>query len=637
MTQKIKFPSIFIHSLLVKQEPDHTVYFQKFHNGINVLYGANGGGKTSIIQLLVYILGYDVSNWVDEVLLCDVAYAEVELNGQILTFRRKINNKVQQSLFISFDNLNNSLEKNIDSWVEYPYSISKHKESFSQKIFNILDIPENKVDNDVNMTLHQLLRFVYKKQSDSSTYILNHEEWDSSLKREAIQDYLLGFYDNELYEARIKLKAYEKDVAKYTSEINSIETILVNSDIDVKTTSLTEFCEVIENGNNLIYEEIKKIKELEITDFKSQNNDIKELTEENLLIKNKLHIGVENLSNLDMEIEDNTMFISELENKVNSIKDSIKLKNLTSNLIEFEVCPSCFSKVTKKNVNNCSLCNSEKPSSSIEINLLKMKNELEIQLSESKTILQKKKEAYTKLIDTNKTIESKLKNNTKKLNILMASIDITRDKKLYELFSKIGMNEEKIETFRKLEKLSLKIQELVNKRNEANNFVAKCKDIIASRENLIQSRKDSVNQTIFRYMRDLLKEDISEKDDFQNIIKVTFDFAMNEISINSKNVFSESSMFLINNMLHFAILLASFKHDFIRVPKLLILDGIENGGMSEKRSKNFQRILKKHTENLNYKYQIFITTRSIADELSSPEFIIGDELTETNKSLKIIS
>ncbi len=637
MTQKIKFPTIIINSLLVKQEPDHTAYFQEFHDGINVLYGANGGGKTSIIQLLVYVLGYDVSNWIDEVLLCDVVYAEVELNGQILTFRRKINNKAQQSLFVSFDNLNSSLEKNIDSWVEYPYSISKNKESFSQKIFNILDIPENKVDNNVNMTLHQLLRFVYKKQSDSSTYILNQEDWDSSLKREAIQDYLLGFYDNELYDARIKLKSYEKDVAKYTTEINSIKTILVNSDIGVKTTSLTEFCEDVEKENNSLYEEVKKIKEQEIANFKSQNKDIEELTEENLLLKNKVHSGVENLSNLDMEIKDNSMFINELENKINSIKDSIKLKSLTSNLIEFEVCPSCFSKVTKKHTDNCSLCNSENPSVSVEVNLLKMKNELEIQLNESKLILQKKKQTYRDIIESNRIIESKLENNTKKLNILMASIDITRDKKLYELFNKIGINEERIETFRKLEKLSLKIQELVDKRNEANNFVSTCKDTIASREDVIQSRKDSVNHTIFRYMRDLLKEDISEKDDFQNIVKVNFDFAMNEISINSKNVFSESSMFLINNMLHFAILLASFEHDFIRVPKLLILDGIENGGMSEKRSKNFQKILKKHTEDLSYKYQIFITTRSITDELASPKYMLGKEFTETNKSLKITS
>ena len=464
------------------------------------------------------------------------------------------------------------------------------------------------------MTLHQLLRFVYKKQSDSSTYILNQEDWDSSLKREAIQDYLLGFYDNELYDARIKLKSYEKDVAKYTTEINSIKTILVNSDIGVKTTSLTEFCEDVEKENNSLYEEVKKIKEQEIANFKSQNKDIEELTEENLLLKNKVHSGVENLSNLDMEIKDNSMFINELENKINSIKDSIKLKSLTSNLIEFEVCPSCFSKVTKKHTDNCSLCNSENPSVSVEVNLLKMKNELEIQLNESKLILQKKKQTYRDIIESNRIIESKLENNTKKLNILMASIDITRDKKLYELFNKIGINEERIETFRKLEKLSLKIQELVDKRNEANNFVSTCKDTIASREDVIQSRKDSVNHTIFRYMRDLLKEDISEKDDFQNIVKVNFDFAMNEISINSKNVFSESSMFLINNMLHFAILLASLEHDFIRVPKLLILDGIENGGMSEKRSKNFQKILKKHTEDLSYKYQIFITTRSITDE-----------------------
>ena len=224
MMQEIKKPSIIINNILAKKD-DREVYFQPFHNGINVLYGANGGGKTSIIQLLVYVLGYDVTQWVEEVLECDVVYAEVELNGQILTLRRIIKDKAQQPLFISYDNLKNSLDKTIDSWLEFPYKISRTKESFSQRIFNILDIPENRVDDNVNMTLHQILRFVYKKQSDSGKYILNHEEWDSALKREAIQDYLLGFYDNELYDARINLKSYQKDLEKLDTEIKSIKTI----------------------------------------------------------------------------------------------------------------------------------------------------------------------------------------------------------------------------------------------------------------------------------------------------------------------------------------------------------------------------------------------------------------------------
>ena len=154
------------------------------------------------------------------------------------------------------DDLSISLDKSIDSWLEYPYAISKNKESFSQKIFNILDIPENRVDGDVNMTLHQLLRFIYKKQSDSATYILNYEEWDSALKREAIQDYLLGFYDDDLYEAKIDLKKYEKEIVKFGNEIKSIRTILTSADIDFENNTLEEFIENIDVENISIYEDI---------------------------------------------------------------------------------------------------------------------------------------------------------------------------------------------------------------------------------------------------------------------------------------------------------------------------------------------------------------------------------------------
>ncbi len=634
MMQEIKKPSIIINNILAKKD-DREVYFQQFHSGINVLYGANGGGKTSIIQLLVYVLGYDVTQWVEEVLECDVAYAEVELNGQVLTLRRIIKDKAQQPLFISYDNLKNSLEKTIDSWLEFPYKISRTKESFSQRIFNILDIPENRLDDNVNMTLHQILRFVYKKQSDSAKYILNHEEWDSALKREAIQDYLLGFYDNELYDARINLKSYQKDLEKLDTEIKSIKTILVNSDIDVQNISLDEFINNVKTENKEILVEIKEVQKNEIANYELQNKDISELSSQNIKLKKELKDLREKIFNKHIEIEDNNMFIKELEDKINSINDSIKLKKIASSLIEFDICPSCFSKVTTTDNNSCSLCHTENPSRAIEANLLKMKNELEIQLEESNIINANKIQSVKKMKETLERNELLLENNTNKLNVLFNSIDITKEKKLYELFNKIGANEEKIETFKKLEKLSEKINEITVERNKTQGLISNCEDTIDSRESIVRTRKNKASHSIKKYMKLLLKEDIAEKDDFSNITNIQFDLSMNDISINSKKVFSESSMFLINNMLHFAILLSSFEHEFMRVPKLLILDGIENGGMSEERSKNFQNIIKKHAEKLKSQYQIFITTRSISEELNSSKYMLGDKLTETNKSLKL--
>ncbi|TKB07880.1 ATP-binding protein [Desulforhopalus sp. IMCC35007] len=73
-------PCVYVDRLLVKQDFS-TVYDETFHTGINVLSGCNGGGKTSVIQLLVYGLGYEVHNWKDEAGECDTVYVGLKING----------------------------------------------------------------------------------------------------------------------------------------------------------------------------------------------------------------------------------------------------------------------------------------------------------------------------------------------------------------------------------------------------------------------------------------------------------------------------------------------------------------------------------------------------------------------------
>ena len=132
-------PTIIVKHLVAKKD-DKIAYTEKFHYGLNVFYGANGGGKTSIIQLLMYSLGYNITNWKDEAKSCTVVYCEVELNGSIVTFKRNIkkNKKdevlTQQSLEICFSPISQSIDTSLDNWYKYPYSISQNKESFSQKV-----------------------------------------------------------------------------------------------------------------------------------------------------------------------------------------------------------------------------------------------------------------------------------------------------------------------------------------------------------------------------------------------------------------------------------------------------------------------------------------------------------------------
>ena len=68
--------------------------------------------------------------------------------------------------------------------------------------------------------------------------------------------------------------------------------------------------------------------------------------------------------------------------------------------------------------------------------------------------------------------------------------------------------------------------------------------------------------------------------------------------------------------------------------KFLVLDGIENGGMSDARSRNFQKIVKEETDKIKTKFQLFIATRSIYEKLNTSDYLAGDELTSNHKSLK---
>jgi hypothetical protein len=68
---------------------------------------------------------------------------------------------------------------------------------------------------------------------------------------------------------------------------------------------------------------------------------------------------------------------------------------------------------------------------------------------------------------------------------------------------------------------------------------------------------------------------------------------------------------------------------------------MEDKGMEEDRSRNFQRIVVERLRELttyNYEtiidYQLIFATSNIAKELDKPEYTIGDYYTKENKSLK---
>jgi energy-coupling factor transporter ATP-binding protein EcfA2 len=170
-----------------------TVYDETFHKGLNIIRGQNGSGKSTIIELIYYVLGADHIDWKEEALKCDYVLAEIEIDNQTLSLRREINIEGKRPVYIFWGKINDATTT---SWEVYSMKRSAEKESFSQVLFRALDIPDS--DSDVNLTMHQILRIIYTDQLSPVNVLMRPEPFDSIIIREAISKTLMGAYNIQL-------------------------------------------------------------------------------------------------------------------------------------------------------------------------------------------------------------------------------------------------------------------------------------------------------------------------------------------------------------------------------------------------------------------------------------------------------
>ena len=80
--------------------------------------------------------------------------------------------------------------------------------------------------------------------------------------------------------------------------------------------------------------------------------------------------------------------------------------------------------------------------------------------------------------------------------------------------------------------------------------------------------------------------------------------------------------------------MVSLEKKYVRLPRFLVLDGIENGGMEDDRSKNFQRVVAEALSSYGVDFQLIFATKNIDESLKSKEYMVGEEYGESSKSLK---
>lgn len=630
-------PTLTVRRLRVERLGQQ-VYDEVFHSGANIIRGDNSSGKSTILNLLYYGIGGDVTDWSPIALLCTRVLVEVSLNGNIATLSREISAKAGQPMEIYGGTMDDGLGAAASEWSKYGYRRSESRESFSQILFRLLDIPEASNEASGNVTIHQILRLMYADQLSPVGTLFKFEQFDPPLLRDAVGRLVFGAYDNELYANELTLKELGKEFSDVDSELAAI-TRLVGRTEQVLTPSWLEAEERKIAGERMRIE--SEISEAERAVYELGASESLSLTaqrqayEEVQRLQFQINETAAAIDATKFEMTDATKFIVDLEGKLAALTDSAATSNAFGQ-ITFQYCPACYSAIEADHpAHACHLCKNPFDNERARARLVSLVNDTSRQLRQSRSL---QKERAGELAHLEQTLEDRTsvwRSAANRLASLAATPSSDARQRLRNLQRSAGYIDRQMEDLEGKRKLSAAFERLAARKAELNGRIS----ALSTRNDLLRTalanRLAVAYASVERQVLDLLHGDLPREQAFINAKSVQFDFVSNKLSVDNQSYFSASSRVILRNSFFVALFAAATQDVSFRHLRLCILDSIEDKGMQVERSHNFQRMLLQKSLVATCEHQVIFATSMIAPELEQPALTVGHYSTHDNPTLAI--
>lgn len=629
-------PSLFLSRLVVTQRGGIS-YDQRFHLGVNVIRGANSHGKSTIAEFIFFVLGGDISRWKPEASSCDQVWAEVLINGATVVLRRPITDKRGQQMDVFFGSYEEASLSAVEGWRTYPYKRTSTIESFSEVLFTALGMPETQGEASSHITMHQLLRLIYIDQITPPDALMRMEEFDSPLTRRIVLEYLLGAYDDRLYQDQLECRSAKRRLEAMQEQLRQLETVLDRAEID---TDPNTFQGRIEDAK-------KELEALEqrIATLRTEQNETQVKKHDGIapLVKRVADKRSERyqLSNktrdLLIELEDSAQFISALETRIIALDDAATARSALG-AMALGFCPQCLSPLADHiGVDSCLLCKQPSSEEITRTHAARMRQELELQIRESKVLFERKQNEYNEKKALLEKVEAETKLAQHNYEQLIAIVQTSRDESIDLLLIEKGGLERAIEDLLQKRKI---VQVLLNiRKDEADlkGHVQRLEISIRRRESDQEANLAKALDVVQKFTIGLLGNDLQLEEGFGSATSIILKPESNSFAVDERNQFSASSMIYLKNSIHFALLFASLKLPNMRYPRLVVCDNIEDKGMTVDRSRNFQRNILKLSEETKVEHQIIFTTSMVDPSLDNGDFAVGPNYVDGVKTLRVAS
>ena len=381
-------PTLLVREVAIYRGSSHA-YRGSFHEGVNIVSGENSSGKSTILSLIIYGLGADISNWSEHAKLCDRVSIEVALNDHIVTVSRLISPQAGQPMEIFSGGLEAAEAAPHTAWLRYPYRTSASRESFSQAMFRFLNIPELETEASGKLTMHQVLRVLYSDQLSAVEKIFRDDNFDSPALREAVGRLLFGAYEGDIYANQLKIREFEKELATIEASLRSIYTLLAGVEHSLTLDWVAAERRKIEQEMQALDVEIV---EAESSHYSEAANEGVSLDPLNRAFSEAQRAQIEMTkvedaeTALQLEHADSEMFIITLERKIRALQDLSSVASAISE-IHYAWCPSCFAPLAAdNNPSACRLCKEPFDEERLRRRIVNQLNDMIIQLKQSRAL-----------------------------------------------------------------------------------------------------------------------------------------------------------------------------------------------------------------------------------------------------------
>ena len=634
MTRMLE-PTLLIRRFLVTASGT-TAFSAHLHNGVNIFAGSNGSGKSTIADLIFFGLGGDAPKLKEEALQCDYTYAEVEINGETATLRREISPKIRRPMAISWAPLEEARQDAIEGWELYPFAAASTKLSFSQVMFRALGIPEAlRGDLASIITMHQLLRVIYVDQETPFSAIFRSDNFDSPITRSGVGDLMLGMYDPSLYSLRLELGEKKKQLSAVNAQYTGARQVLRQADSLLTRDMLLEARAEAKEQRSRVASRLESLEEAEeaVSEELREQTSERRLEVRDQLVKRNSEVrrAYDKLETLEFEIQDSASFIEALEKRLQSLDEASETRQALGSVV-FSACPACFSVLEEREAGLCHVCG--RGSTTIADNVARLRHELEMQLQESTALQDDRENERQSLLNALPQLQEERAQLQREYDQLSTGVRTGFEEEMARLNREIGYLDRQSQDLESKIRIAESIEQLAAEREKLQTEIGRLEGRISDLSGNAQKHRGEAEALIGSLTADMLREDLPREYKFEKAERVTFDFGDNEMAVGGKTAFAASSSVLLKNAFHFAMLFASLQSPRMRYPRFLLCDNMEDKGMEQARSHNFQRIVVERSRRAEAAHQIIFTTSMLNPELDVDEFVVA-KFSRTTKSLSL--